>query len=222
MSSWTHSVAVALLYNVAERLNRKWIGIDITHLAITLMRHRLQNTFGAELSSFEVIGDPEDLPSAVALADEDRYQFEWWALGLVDARPAQDKKKGADTGVDGYIYFFDEPNDKAKQIVVQVKSGHVTASQIRDLHGVIDREKAVIGAFITLQEPTKPMIQAAVAAGYYVPDYYQDDRYERIQILTIADLLAGKQLQFPRVAVSTFKKAQRKSKATKSTTKRLF
>ena len=82
----------------AERLNRRWIGIDITHLAITLIRHRLQDTFGDDLRPYEVVGEPKDLQSAETLAQHDRYQFEWWALGLVDARPARDRKKGAGRG----------------------------------------------------------------------------------------------------------------------------
>ncbi len=93
---------------VAERLKRRWIGIDITHLAITLIKKRLRDTFGEELSAFQVIGSPTDWTSAAALAEHNRHQFEWWALSLVDARPAQDKRKGPDTGVDGYIYFFDD------------------------------------------------------------------------------------------------------------------
>jgi hypothetical protein len=76
---------------VAERLHRRWIGIDITHLAITLMKHRLADTFHTALAPYDVIGDPKDLASAEALAQQDRYQFEWWALGLVDTRPAQDQ-----------------------------------------------------------------------------------------------------------------------------------
>ena len=196
---------------VAERLHRRWIGIDITHLAINLIRHRLRNSFGSELSPYELIGVPKDLASAEALATENRHQFEYWALGLVDARPAHDKKKGADTGIDGYAYFFDDNSGKAKQIIVQVKSGHVTVSQIRDLKGVLDREKAQIGVFITLQEPTKPMLQEAVTAGYYVPELYPDQRYPRLQILTIRELLEGKCVQYPRVApVATFKRAERK------------
>ena len=117
--------------NVAERLHRKWIGIDITHLAIALIKNRLHDTFGPELSPYEVIGDPKDLASAQALAEYDRYQFQWWAVGLVNARPAQDKKKGADSGIDGYIYFEDDDSGKAKQIIVQVKSGKVSVPQVR-------------------------------------------------------------------------------------------
>ena len=129
----------------AERLNRRWIGIDITHLAVTLIRHRLQDTFKGELKPYEIIGQPQDLESAQTLATDSehdgRYQFEWWALGLVDARPAQGRKKGADSGIDGYINFFDDNSGKAKRIVVQVKSGHVNRGQIATLKGDMEREK---------------------------------------------------------------------------------
>jgi len=202
--------------SVAERLKRRWIGIDITHLAISLMRHRLYNTFKRELSSYTVIGDPKDLKGAEALAKENRYQFEWWALGLIDARPAQDKKKGADSGIDGFINFFDDKSGKAKKIIVQVKSGHVTVSQIRDLKGVLEREKAVIGAFITLKEPTKPMITEAVSAGFYERTGPTESsaiaKVPRIQILTIKEILEGKQVEYPQTAGVTFKKAERKVK----------
>ncbi|RKX43033.1 MAG: site-specific DNA-methyltransferase, partial [Thermotogae bacterium] len=184
---------------VAERLHRRWIGIDITHIAITLMRHRLHSTFGEELSPYEVIGDPKDPASARALAQEDRYQFQLWSLGLVEARPSQEKR-GADTGIDGYIYFFDDPSGKPKKIVVQVKSGHVGVSQIRDLKGVMERENAVIGVFITLEEPTRPMRIEAVAAGFYEPEYWPGEKYPHLQILTIEELLNGKTVQYPRKA----------------------
>ena len=119
----------------AERLNRRWIGIDITHLAITLVRHRLHDSFGDALRPYEIVGQPTDTGSAAALAEQDRYQFEWWALGLVDARPANDKRRGADAGVDGYINFFDDNSGKPKRIIVQVKSGHVTRNMIATLKG---------------------------------------------------------------------------------------
>jgi len=198
---------------VAERLKRCWIGIDITHLAITLMRHRLHDTFGPDLSSYEVIGDPKDLSSARALAEENRYQFEWWALGLVDARPAQDKRKGADRGVDGYINFFDDNSGKAKTVVVQVKSGGVTRNQVATLNSDRERENAPIGILITLEEPTRPMLQEGVTAGSYEPEHFPGYQYPRIQILTIRELLEGKEAQYPRMAPpATFKRAQRRRK----------
>jgi DNA modification methylase len=199
--------------SVAESLHRKWIGVDITHLAITLIRHRLHDTHGSELCPYEVLGAPKDLASANALAQEDRYQFQWWALGLVDARPAQDvRKKGADSGIDGYINFIDDTSGRAKRVIVQVKSGHVKAGDIRDLKGVLDREKAAIGAFVTLEEPTAPMKTEAVSAGFYESEHFKD-RNSRIQILTIRDLLEGKQLQYPRYRIETFRQAERKPKA---------
>lgn len=199
---------------VAERLKRRWIGIDITHLAISLMRHRLQDTFGPDLSPYEVIGDPKDLESAKALAEENRYQFEWWSLGLVDARPAQDKRKGADRGVDGYINFFDDNSGKAKTIVVQVKSGGVKRGDIATLKGDMERENAPIGVFITLEEPTRPMLQEAATSGFYEPEHFPGNQYPCLQILTIQELLKGKEAQYPRMALpATFKRAQRHQKS---------
>ena len=195
----------------AERLNRRWIGIDITHLAITLIRHRLHDTFGDDLRPYEVIGEPTDVASAQALAQQDRYQFEWWALGLVDARPANDKRRGADSGIDGYINFFDDNSGKPKRIIVQVKSGHVNAGQIRDLKGVLEREQAQLGLFITLQPPTRPMEQEALASGLYVPEHFPDSQFPRLQILTIEQLLAGHQVEYPRIGVqATFRQAPRR------------
>ena len=195
----------------AERLNRRWIGIDITHLAIALIRHRLHDSFGDDLRPYDVIGDPKDLAGAQALAQHDRYQFEWWALGLVDARPAQDKRRGADSGIDGYINFFDDNDGRAKRVIVQVKSGNVSVSQIRDLKGVLEREQAQIGIFITLTPPTNPMRQEALATGVYVPERYPDHRFPRMQILTIQDLLSGQQPQYPRMAPqATFRRAPRR------------
>ena len=197
----------------AERLNRRWIGIDVTHIAITLIRHRLRDSFGEELRPYSVLGDPKDVGSAAALGQQDRYQFEWWALGLVDARPAQDKRKGADSGVDGYINFFDDGSAKAKRVVVQVKSGHVQRNQIATLKGDMEREKAEIGLFITLEQPTAPMISEAAAAGFYEPSHFLDHKFPRVQILTIEELLSGAQAQFPRFGpAATFRRAPRRQR----------
>ncbi len=202
----------------AERLNRRWIGIDITHLAVTLMRHRLQDAFKGELKPYAVIGQPQDLESARALALESehdgRYQFEWWALGLVDARPAQERKKGADSGVDGYINFFDDNSGKAKRVVAQVKSGRVNRGQIATLKGDMERERAEIGLFITLNPPTSPMEAEAAAAGFYTPEHYPDSGYPRVQILTIEELLNGKRAEYPRLAPeATFRQAPRRRRS---------
>ncbi len=196
---------------VAEKLKRRWVGIDITYLAINLVKRRLLDHFGTDLSPFEEVGSPKDLASAERLKEISPHQFEWWAVDLVNARPAKDRKKGADTGIDGYINFFDDKTGKAKQVIVQVKSGYVGVNHIRDLKGVIEREKAAIGALVTLREPTKPMLTEAAAAGFY-ESRDLPGRYPRLQILTIGELLSGKKLEYPTHRVETFAKAQRKTK----------
>jgi len=193
---------------VAERLGRLWIGVDITYLAVNLMKRRLADTFRDELSRYEVIGDPKDLSSAAALAEENRYDFEWWAVDLVGAHPAQDKKKGADTGIDGYINFFEDERGKAKTIVVQVKSGGVNRGQIATLKGDMEREGAVIGVFITLEEPTRPMREEAAVAGFYESPW---GKHPRLQILTVRELLDGKSIDYPpeRHVSVTYRRAPR-------------
>ena len=160
---------------------------------------------------FQVIGEPEDLGAARQLAQDDRYQFQWWALSLVRAKPlggeegSKAGKKGSDKGIDGVITFIDDTSGKPKRVIVQVKSGHVNARDIRDLIGHGGREKAAIGVFITLEPPTGPMETEAVTAGFYhSPGWNQD--YPRIQILTIESLLKGAQVQMPPTA-QTFKQA---------------
>jgi site-specific DNA-methyltransferase (adenine-specific) len=198
---------------VAEHLQRRWIGIDITHLAITLIKKRLHDSFGEELAPYEVVGEPVDAKGAEALAETNRHQFEWWALGLIDAAPAQDKRKGADRGVDGVLYFQEKDDGPYQKIIVQVKSGHVNAAMVRDLKGVLPREKAALGCLLTLKPPTRPMKEEAAAAGFYVPEHFPELRFPRLQILTIAELFAGRQLEYPRwVPPKTFKKAARRRK----------
>ncbi len=201
--------------NVAERLHRQWVGIDITHLAISLIKTRLHDTFGSELAPYEVIGEPKDVASAEALAEsglEGRYQFQWWAVGLVGGRPAQDKKKGKDTGIDGFAYFFDDASNVPKKIIIQVKSGNVKSGDIRDLKGVLEREKAQLGAFITLKPATKDMIKESVSAGFYESPHFGN--FPKLQILTIEDLLSGAaRLQYPQGGAATFKRADRQSKS---------
>ena len=199
----------------AERLNRRWIGIDVTHLAISLMKNRLRDSFKDDLSDYDIIGVPQDVESARALAVESehdgRYQFEWWALGLIEARPSRDRRRGADSGIDGYINFFDDNSGRSKRVIVQVKSGNVSVSQIRDLKGVLEREDAEIGVFITLNPPTRTMQAEAVSTGFYEPEHFPDLRFPRLQILTIEELLDGKEAEYPRVApAATFRRAPRR------------
>jgi hypothetical protein len=194
----------------AQKLERRWIGIDITHLAIGLIRGRLHDTFGpAVAETYRVIGEPTSLPDAERLAADDPYQFQWWALGKVGARRT-DEKKGADKGVDGRLLFHDEPlGGKTKQAIISVKAGHLTPNHVRDLRGVLDREKAEIGVLISMNEPTKPMQTEAASAGFYSSPW--GTKHPRLQLRTIAELLDGKRLDLPAPSQTnvTFKKAQR-------------
>lgn len=198
----------------AQKLGRQWIGIDITHLAIAMHKSRLKDMFNLEPGcDYQVIGEPEDLESARQLAQDDRYQFQWWALSLVEARPLGGQigdrrgKKGSDRGIDGIIPFVDDKSGRPKQVVIQVKSGHTNSAIIRDLRGVIERENAAIGVLISLDPPSSAMTREAVSAGFYTSELWQRD-FPRLQILSIEDLLQDKQILMP-PAYGVFKKAQR-------------
>ncbi|TRZ50616.1 MAG: site-specific DNA-methyltransferase [Dehalococcoidia bacterium] len=190
----------------AQKLNRRWLGIDITHLAIRVMSKRLKDSFSG--IEFEVVGVPKDVTSARALSlqkPDGRYQFQWWALSLIDAQPLGEKKKGADKGIDGVITFPDERPTRAKRAVVQVKSGHVHVKDIRELKDIASRN--AMGIFITLEPPTREMRTEAVGAGYYHSPLWERD-YPKIQILTIEELLAGKTVDIP-LPNPPFPKAQK-------------
>jgi DNA modification methylase len=191
----------------SHKLNRHWIGIDVTHLAVGLIKNRLQTAFGPEVSkAYDVIGEPTDLASSKVLAEQDRFQFQAWALGLVGARTAHSNKKGSDRGIDGKLFFRDDAQGELKQIILSVKSGGVQVRDVRDLVGTIEREKAELGVLITLEEPSKPMLREAVDAGFYKSPSFKD-QVPRIQIRTIEELLAGGGIQYPRLVDVTFKPA---------------
>ncbi len=191
--------------SAAQKLNRRWIGIDVTHLAIGLIKTRLRDSFG-ELARYKVIGEPTTTEDAATLAQSDKYQFQWWALGLVGARPAAEKK-GADKGIDGRLYFHDG-SEQTRQIVFSVKGGNLKATDLRDLRGVVDREKADIGALISFEKPTKLMRQEAATAGFYASPW---GKHPRLQLLTVTELLDGKGIDYPRTAGTniTYKQAPR-------------
>jgi len=178
--------------HAAQKLGREWVGIDITHLAIALIEKRLRDAFPG--LNFEVHGTPKDLEGAAELAVRDKYEFQYWACALVNAQPYQQKKKGADTGIDGLIFFQDDLEELKtalpKKIIVSVKGGgNVSVQMVRDLRGVIEREKAAIGLFVTLAEGTKPMNEEAVKAGYYTSP--SGASFPKLQVLTVRGLLDG-------------------------------
>ena len=206
----------------AQMLERLWIGIDITHLAIGLIRSRLRDAFTDAISkTYKVIGEPTTIEGAQQLAKDDPYQFQWWALGLVGAR-RDEEKKGADKGIDGKLTFRDEAlGSKSKHVIISVKAGKLHAHYLRDLRGVIERDKAEIGVLITMEEPTKPMRTEAASAGFYKSPW--NEQYPRLQILTIEDLLDGRGIDYPapRQTNVTLKRAPR-AEAKAAENKRLF
>ena len=218
----------------AQKLGRPWIGIDITHLAITLIKQRLKDSFGIEQAvratpsgkgetakveeaaaeygavtkrPFHVVGEPTSEPDAAALAASDPYQFQWWALGLVGARPVE-QKKGADKGIDGRIIFQGDKKGTFESVILSVKAGKISSPHVRDLKGVLEREKAAIGVLISMQEPPGQMKTEAVTAGFYESALW-GKKYPKVQLITVAELLAGKKIEMPPIkqVQATFKKA---------------
>jgi site-specific DNA-methyltransferase (adenine-specific) len=195
--------------HAAQKLDRQWIGIDVTHLAIGLIEGRLRSAF--EGIEFTTHGVPRDIEAARDLAARGRtdknyyFEFEKWALSLIGAQPGNLSKKGADRGIDGNIYF-----GKTNRAIVSVKAGdNVGVSMLRDLRGVIERERADIGVFLTLTPPTKPMITEAASAGQFEMDGFAP--VPRIQIVSIEEALQlrDRAVRLPARRDDTFKKAKR-------------
>lgn len=181
--------------DAAEKLGRRWIGIDITSLSTALIKARLRDTYGDKLE-IKTVGEPTSAADAERLAAEDKYQFQWWALGLVGARPVEEKK-GADKGIDGKILFRETLSQpKPHAIIFSVKGGGTGVGDVRDLRGVIEREKAAIGVLITLHEPTGPMKTEAAEAGFYESAAWSA-KYPRLQLRTVEELLADKAVERP-------------------------
>lgn len=195
--------------DAAQELGRRWIGIDITHLAIGLIRHRLADRYGPEVAkTYRVIGEPTTVDDAAVLARDNPFQFQAWALGLVGARPAGETKKGGDKGIDGRLYFHDSAGGESRQIIFSVKAGKLVPGYVRDLRGVLEREGSEIGVLLSFEVPSAGMRAEAAEAGFYVSPW---GRHQRIQLRTIAELLDGRELDYPHVtgANVTHRRAQR-------------
>ncbi len=199
--------------HAAEKLKRKWIGIDITCLSIGLIERRLKDAF-AKKCKFEIHGTPKDLESARDLAARDKYQFQWWAVTLVDAQPYQGKKKGADGGIDGLKFFYDVADTEPRKIVVSVKGGNLKADDVRSLMAVREREKADFAFLISLNEPTTGMKKDAASAGVYEAQAGKGKTFARVQLLSIENLLAGMvQAEHPDYTPNVnYKKAKREKR----------
>jgi len=189
----------------AERLGRKWIGIDVTHYAITLIEKRLRTWHPS--AQYTVHGRPTDLEGAVDLARRDKHQFQWWAAWRLGAQRYREEKKGADRGIDGRAQFKNGPYGDG-WIIISVKGGdNVSVPMVRDLRGVIEREDAEMGILVTLARPTAPMIAEAAAAGFVRQSAH--GRLPRIQIVTVEDILDGRKPEMPRLPEEPFGPPQR-------------
>ena len=169
----------------AEKLGREWVGIDVTHYAVTLIEARLKAKH--PWANYKVEGRPADLAGARELARRDKHQFQWWAAWRVGAQTYYESPKGADRGIDGNIFYKNGPYGDGR-IIISVKAGeNVGVDAVRDLRGVIEREEAEMGVLVTLAEPTRAMVQEALSAG--VVRRSAHGKLPRIQIVTAADLL---------------------------------
>ncbi len=200
--------------HAAQKLGRKWIGIDVTYLAINLIKRRLKDAFGDE-AQYEERGQPTDFGSAKALAELDKWQFQQWALSLIDARPRTGGDgKGADRGVDGILYFY-ESKEKREKILVQVKGGGVQRNDVATLLGDVNNQEFVAGILITLLKPSRPMRVEAADAGVYTSNLWHEKDYPKIQLLTIEGLLAGTERVEAPPQLNPFAKAKREAKPEK-------
>ncbi|MBL7191720.1 restriction endonuclease, partial [bacterium] len=201
----------------AQKLNRKWIGVDISHLAIRLIYERILKPFEESdekyieiVSNIDINGFPKDIASAKDLAQKTkkgRLKFQDWVIEIM-LRGVSNPKKTADGGYDGYVTFYKSP-EKKDIVLIEVKSGNVNVNKIRELIEVVNREKASIGVLVCFEEQvTKPMIVEAKGAGYYEPQVFMN-RYDKIQIITIEELLEGKSINYPLYQNITFKNASK-------------
>lgn len=178
--------------HAAERLGRRWIGIDVTHLAIEVIESRIQQRCPGAI--FEVLGRPVDAEGAIDLARRSKSQFQDWAIWRAGGQSMNGGKKGRDRGVDGQI-FFAVGNDRIERAIISVKGGdNISPSFVRDLRGTVEREDAALGALILLREPTREMEREAAAAGVAE---LGGRRCPKIQIRTTAELLAGHRVDLP-------------------------
>jgi DNA modification methylase len=184
---------------VAHGLRRRWVGIDIAKVAIDVIAERLRRDYPDENidEKYEVLPEPASEEDAIALAAEDKYEFQWWVLRQLGAAPAP-RKKGADRGIDGRIYFFDTVGSQdAKQVIVSVKGGKSPVlDHVRVLMRVVEREKAAMGLLVMVPQPTKAMRAEAAEFGEYYSEALQK-MVPRLQFLSVGDLIEGRSFEHP-------------------------
>ena len=189
--------------HAAQKLGRQWLGIDVTHLAISLVERRLTEAFPS--IAYDVHGVPKDHAGARDLADRDKHEFQKWITASIGAQPYKGGRKGMDRGIDGYLHFRDADR-KAQFAIISVKGGATKSGDVRDLKGTNEREKAALGIFLTLNEPTREMEKEAASAGFYETGGM---KFPRVQILTAAQVLDNRRPQVPFGFTEGYKKAER-------------
>ena len=188
----------------AHRLGRRWLGIDITWLAVALMRNRLTTTFPGDFpDDVPVDGEPADEAAALALAERDKYQFQFWAVGKIGGTSrGGENRKGRDRGIDGVIAFPEvdpkkpKPTPDYKQVIISVKGGATGPAHVRELAGTVERESAAIGVLVVTQAPTREMEREAASAGLYRSSW-DGSTYPKLQILTAGELVQGERVRMP-------------------------
>lgn len=206
---------------VAEHLNRNWVGVDISHLAIKLIRKRLLDHYRGNPTRTKAIretlvihGLPRDIASAKELAktgSSGRFDFQDWVIEI-KLEGVSNEKKVADGGFDGYVTFMKNEKDK-ETVLIEVKSGNVNVKNLREFCQVVKSRKASMGVLVCFEEyVTKSMLLCAKEEGYYDKATY-GDKYDKIQILTVEEILNGEGIKIPQYAQTTFKTAQKKSTA---------
>jgi len=198
--------------DAAEGLKRNWIGIDISPIAISLIRKRLNESYGKSLSKYDIRGIPKDEASAIRLWQQNPFAFQDWWLTEFCAFSTTFGKKGADKGIDGIAKYLIGNNETIKA-AFQVKGGKVQSKDTDALIGAMDKHHCKLCVFLSISEPTKPMLEAAAAAGFAeVPGF----KYPRLQILTLAEFFSGKQVKLPQTNI-TFERAKLKGKGMRQT-----
>ena len=193
--------------DAAQRTNRKWIGIDVTTLAVDLIDARLRATYGEKVrEAYEILGIPRDLLGAAALFKRSPFEFERWCVTLVEGQP--NEKQVGDRGIDGVIRFPLGGKNNAGKTLVSVKGGATNPGHVRDLIGTVQSQRAELGIFVCMNPPTRGMIEAADHSGSWNHPA-NGQRYPRVQIMTVADLLAGKRPDLPPALIPYFQ-AQRR------------
>lgn len=180
----------------AIRLNRRWIGIDITYIAVDLIEKRLRHTFGDSIiGTYVVSGIPRDIGGAQALFERSPFDFERWAVSLIDAQP--NAKQVGDKGIDGVVRFPVDNKGGIGRVLVSVKGGKTVGPQfVRDLLGTVETQKAQMGVLITMVSPTRGVLDAVDHGGTYTLPV-NGQTFPRIQIITAPDLLKGERPKMP-------------------------